>query len=345
MKIAIQMPTSLHTSAGVTGTLIRNTFIPQEILKNINTIKSELYWRNLKIPALIYEIIVQRLKGSQGSEVKTREEKNMCTPKQPLKKILSHGLLFTTLAWVLTTDTACSRTQNHGEEATTAVRTSTQTESQTSGFIDSQSSALSEVSTNEPEKSQESSLPIVSDNEWERLLVNKWNPLNSDPDIETIKLSNGECVDVRIYPHLQEMFDAARNDGIYPVVASGYRSFEEQQQIYDETFAENKVSGMSTEEAKAETERWVAIPGTSEHQTGLAVDINADGINSAGWEVYDWLAVHAHNYGFIKRYSADKESLTGVAEEPWHYRYVGVEIAAKIYEQGVCLEEYLSSVN
>ena len=83
------------------------------------------------------------------------------------------------------------------------------------------------------------------------------------------------------------------------------------------------------------------IPGTSEHQTGLAVDINADGINSAGYEVYDWLLSHAHEYGFIKRYPEDKVALTGISNEPWHYRYVGKSAAAEIHKKGLCLEEYL----
>ena len=84
-----------------------------------------------------------------------------------------------------------------------------------------------------------------------------------------------------------------RDDGVYPVVASGYRTEQEQQQIYDESMAEYIEKGYSESDAKTETERWVAIPGTSEHQLGLGVDINADGINSYGYEVYNWLAQNA----------------------------------------------------
>lgn len=83
-------------------------------------------------------------------------------------------------------------------------------------------------------------------------------------------------------------------------------------------------------------------PGTSEHQTGLAVDINADGIHSAGYEVYDWLARNAHRYGFIRRYPPDKTALTGISNEPWHYRYVGVTAATEMHQRGLCLEEYLA---
>lgn len=134
-------------------------------------------------------------------------------------------------------------------------------------------------------------------------------------------------------------------DGVYPVVASGYRTEQEQQQIYDESMAEYIEKGYSESDAKTETERWVAIPGTSEHQLGLGVDINADGINSYGYEVYNWLAQNAYRYGFIYRYPENKVAITGVANEPWHYRYVGVNAATEIYKRGICLEEYLGETN
>jgi D-alanyl-D-alanine carboxypeptidase len=88
----------------------------------------------------------------------------------------------------------------------------------------------------------------------------------------------------------------------------------------------------------------VAIPGTSEHQLGLGVDINADGVNSAGYEVYDWLEAHCWEYGFILRYPEDKTDITGISNEPWHFRYVGQEAAEYIMSNGLCLEEYLEEI-
>ena len=87
---------------------------------------------------------------------------------------------------------------------------------------------------------------------------------------------------------------------------------------------------------------WVAAPGTSEHQLGIAVDINADKTKSTNDEVYAWLAEHAWEYGFILRYPKNKESITGTGYEPWHYRYVGKEAAKKIQQEGCCLEEYVT---
>ena len=186
-------------------------------------------------------------------------------------------------------------------------------------------------------KSKESSLA----KNWSLTLVNKWNPIQDNKSIDLVELSNGECVDKRIYPDLQKMFDAARNDGINPVVVSGYRTRQKQMSLYNNEISSYQSQGMTMEEAKIEASYWVAPPDASEHQLGLAVDINADGVNSENNDVYDWLKTHAHYYGFILRYPPNKTELTGVAHEPWHYRYVGKQVATEIYEKGICLEEYL----
>ncbi len=181
----------------------------------------------------------------------------------------------------------------------------------------------------------------ADETEWYLTLVNKWNEMPSDYKIKLTELSNGQSVDKRILPMLQEMFDAARADNIYPIVASGYRTAKKQQEIFDKKIEEYKSYGYSNEDAETEAKKWVAVPGTSEHQLGLAVDINADGVHSYGQEVYKWLEKNAHLYGFICRYPMEKTELTGVANEPWHYRYVGVDAATEIHNKGICLEEYL----
>ena len=177
---------------------------------------------------------------------------------------------------------------------------------------------------------------------WSLLLVNRDSPLPDGYQVELTHLSNGQSVDKRIYPALQAMFDAARAQGVYPVVASGFRTAEKQQSLLDEKIAAFEAQGDSPAQARENAEDWVALPGTSEHQTGLAVDINADGIHSAGREVYRWLDQNAYRYGFILRYPSDKTGITGISNEPWHYRYVGVTAAAEIRRQNLCLEEYLN---
>lgn len=182
------------------------------------------------------------------------------------------------------------------------------------------------------------------DNGWNLILVNRNSYIPDDYKVELTELSNGEKVDSRIYPELQEMFNDARAQGYGLFVREGYRTQEEQQQLLDEKIEAYENEGKSKSEAKKLAEQWVAIPGTSEHQLGIAVDINADTTKSSSDDVYSWLAENAHKYGFIKRYPSDKTDITGVINEPWHYRYVGKEAALEIYSQGMCLEEYIDTL-
>lgn len=175
---------------------------------------------------------------------------------------------------------------------------------------------------------------------WNLVVVNRWNELPEDYDIELMELSNGQKIDERIYPYLQEMFDATRAEGIYPIVREGYRTEEEQQAIFDEKVQAYINEGYSRSRAERTAKEWVALPGTSEHQLGIAVDINADKSKCSNDEVYEWLAENAHEYGFILRYPQGKTEITGTSYEPWHYRYVGEAVALEIYERGICLEEY-----
>lgn len=182
------------------------------------------------------------------------------------------------------------------------------------------------------------------DNGWNLILVNRDSYIPDDYQVELTELSNGKKVDSRIYPELQEMFNDARAQGYGLFVREGYRTQEEQQQLMDEKIEAYENEGKSKSEAKKLAEQWVAIPGTSEHQLGIAVDINADTTKSSSDDVYNWLAENAHTYGFIKRYPSNKTDITGVINEPWHYRYVGKEAASKIYSQGICLEEYIDTL-
>ena len=177
--------------------------------------------------------------------------------------------------------------------------------------------------------------------EWNLIVVNRWNEIPEEYVVDLIELSNGQKVDSRIYPTLQEMFDAARAEGIYPIVGEGYRTAEEQQKILDDKIQAYINEGYSRARAEKTAKEWVALPGTSEHQLGIAVDINADKSKCSNEEVYTWLTENAYKYGFILRYPMGKQEITGTSYEPWHYRYVGVEAAKDIYEQGICLEEYM----
>lgn len=185
----------------------------------------------------------------------------------------------------------------------------------------------------------------VPPEDWRLILVNNAHSIPKNYQIELCKLSNGIYIDSRIYPDLQQMFDDARSEGIYPIVGEGYRTHEEQKKMMDDKIDCFMKEGYSKKEAKELAKKWVAIPGTSEHELGIALDINADESLSSNDAVYNWLAENAYQYGFILRYPQNKEYITGIDYEPWHYRYVGKESAREIYTQQITLEEYLEATS
>ena len=121
------------------------------------------------------------------------------------------------------------------------------------------------------------------------MLVNRWNPLPEGYTVQLVDVPGGVQVDERIYQPLMEMLDAATEAGVGPIVVSGYRTQEKQQSLYDEKINEFLGEGYPREEAIAQAQQWVSVPGTSEHQTGLAVDING-----MIWDVYPWLAENSY---------------------------------------------------
>ncbi|MCH9276033.1 M15 family metallopeptidase [Bifidobacterium amazonense] len=178
---------------------------------------------------------------------------------------------------------------------------------------------------------------------WNTIVVNQWQRIPDDwPAPDLTQLANGQQIDSRAYPDLQRMFDAMRADGLNPEVTAGYRTHDEQQQLLDDKIFLYENNGMDAKDAEAKARLQVALPGTSEHELGVAADINAVGASDAdaNQRVYDWLATNAWEYGFILRYPAGKTSVTGVEHEPWHYRFVGAEAAKAIHESGIALEEY-----
>lgn len=133
-------------------------------------------------------------------------------------------------------------------------------------------------------------------------------------------------------PHLWDMINDAAKDGIKLWMTSGYRSWYDQQYIYN---------GYVAEDGKEAADRYSARPGHSEHQTGLAYDLNDLSHDFGDTPEGIWVAENCHKYGFIVRYPKDKEDITGYIYEPWHVRYIGVEKATLVYESGLCLEEFL----
>lgn len=197
----------------------------------------------------------------------------------------------------------------------------------------------------------------LEDLPWNLRLVNRKHPLDADfepgnlaelPDASWVEPHVNHRVDARIVEDLAAMLTAAEAEGAHPVICSSFRTYDYQENLFENRIEraerEDHLEGAEAEEAAA---FWVAPPGASEHQTGLAVDIvDADYLElDEGQEetaIQQWLMAHCTEYGFILRYPTDKSATTGIGYEPWHYRYVGKEAASDIAESGLCLEEWLT---
>lgn len=171
----------------------------------------------------------------------------------------------------------------------------------------------------------------------EVVLVNALNPIPSYYEIELKNVVDYHDVDIRCYDALVQMLADCNAAGVEYVFNSAYRTMEEQTEILElRTLEHMKTYDLDFEEAREKALETVAIPGTSEHQMGLAVDLLGD-------EATAWLQEHCWEYGFILRYPLDKKSVTGIINEPWHYRYVGTEVSLDMKDSGLCLEEYLGA--
>ena len=187
------------------------------------------------------------------------------------------------------------------------------------------------------------------------IVANPWNPVPDDYVADFVTLSTeyavDDCmVDRSCYADLLAMIDACNAAQPRALVVSAYRDFDHQTRNFTRKVNYYLGKGYSQEEAEKEAATEVAVPGTSEHQLGLAVDI----IDTRLWDLtseqanqpaQQWLMENSWQYGFIFRYPQDKIDVTGIIYEPWHYRYVGRELAAEIHYSGLTLEEYLASLS
>ena len=187
------------------------------------------------------------------------------------------------------------------------------------------------------EEKPKTDLPQVSSKDWNLVLVNRDNKLAElNPqlvDVEEIK------VDSRIAEQTKQFLAAARAVAPEESLISGYRSVEEQTELYNERVAQLEATGLPHEEAERQAQTQVQVPGASEHQTGLAIDMSVEAGQSD--ELGLQLAAIAPQYGFVLRYPDGKSNITGVNFENWHFRYVGVENAQYMAKHQLVLEEYI----
>lgn len=168
-------------------------------------------------------------------------------------------------------------------------------------------------------------------------------PANYKPTLAEAVKGSGVYLDYRVAPYYQQMYDAAKADGITLTPVSGYRSYERQKNNFENRIQSHMNEGLDRTEATKKAATVVMVPGSSEHNAGLAMDICSLAESFENYKEFEWLDAHAAEYGFILRYPKDERSkaITGVVYEPWHYRFVGVEAAKEIKSRGITFEEYV----
>ncbi|MCI9681936.1 MAG: M15 family metallopeptidase [Lachnospiraceae bacterium] len=199
------------------------------------------------------------------------------------------------------------------------------------------------------EKEQEEELKEELPDDWNLILVNRTHPLPDDFEVELKSIGGGHKIDARAYDDYTAMVQAARKEGVYVYVTSSYRSMDKQISLHEAKIEEGVMMGYSYVAAKERAAEVVAVPGTSEHQAGLALDfvsseyrrLDEKQENTKGFQ---WLKEHCYDYGFILRYPNGKTESTGIIYEPWHFRYVGLKAAKEIKASGQTLEEYLGAI-
>ena len=190
---------------------------------------------------------------------------------------------------------------------------------------------------------------VFDKNDWKLLLINKQHTIPEDYEFTLGTIKGSMRCDERIIEPLTQMFAAAKEDGVNLVVRSPYRDMARQEYLFERKVKNFQTTGMSYMDAYKKASITVTVPGASEHQVGLAVDITSDTypmleVGFAETEGGKWLAEHSWEYGFILRYPLGKEEVTGIQFEPWHFRYVGVDAAKAITSQNITLEEFVENL-
>ncbi len=243
---------------------------------------------------------------------------------------------------------AASSDSTSQSQAESQAQAESQPESQQEAPSDSGQEPASEAQP-QPAESQPTDVSSTTNTEdWRLILANKNTPLPEgyEPELKTLADSH-----LQMQTEAAEAFDkmraAANETGLHLMACSTYRSVKRQTELFQAETQKWKNKGYTDEEAAQKAATVVMVPGCSEHNTGLAVDVGSITNQRIDMDFetepeFKWLQEHAVEYGFILRYPKDKQAITGVIYEPWHYRYVGVENAKKIQESGLTLEEYLA---
>lgn len=229
------------------------------------------------------------------------------------------------------------------EETTqsTSENTTGQTNAATSSTGTTNTSSTNTSSTvGGNENNETPNVDVTTD--WRIRLANYDHILPEDFEVELADIDSTRQFDARAIKYLKDMINDMKKDGHTSIwVQSSYRSVARQKELYENSINKYLKQGKTQEEAEKLTDEYINKPGSSDHNLGLAVDFNYVDNTFADTDEYQWLLENAENYGFILRYPKDKEDITKIAYESWHWRYVGEEHAKKMNELNMCLEEYV----
>lgn len=187
---------------------------------------------------------------------------------------------------------------------------------------------------------------VLASERWMLALINKSYPLGKNyyPTTTIIIEGNSATADNRVAESYRAMYNAALKEDVVLTPFSGYCSYNRQKTLYEDKLQAFIMQGMTEEEAILNAEKRVKPAGCNESGAGLSVDVVSASAGFASTDEYKWLMANAQNYGFVLRYPEDKTEITGMIYQPWHWRYVGLDVARYMKENNLCLEEYLGLV-
>lgn len=244
------------------------------------------------------------------------------------KKVILTAIIFAILVILIV------KGFNHGK----TVKTSTDNEDIQTNL---NTNELIEYKENDnPNESEVKNKKEITD--WRLTLANFENILSEDFEVELADIDDTRQFDARAITYLNKMKNDMSKAGISNVwIQSAYRSVKRQKELFDNSVNKYLKQGKTQEEAERLTEEYINKPGSSDHNLGLAVDFNNVDNSFEDLDAFKWLKKNAENYGFILRYPKDKEEITKIAYESWHWRFVGEEHAKRMNELNMCLEEYV----
>ena len=234
------------------------------------------------------------------------------------------------------------------------ITTETTTEESTTEPITEEPASTPKESTTEAETTTKppvkwdnyNPIDVLNSENWATTLISKKYPLGKtySPTLAPVIDGSSVTADTRVADAYKLMYADALKEGLVLTPYSAYCSYSRQQTNYENKVQAFVLQGMTEDEAKANAEKRIEPAGCSENGAGLSVDIVSASAGFSSTDEYKWLVNNAHKYGFVLRYPEDKTDVTGIIYQPWHWRYVGIEVANEMKSNNLCLEEYLGVI-